>query len=56
MEPNVLVGGKEPCEPGTNDADDIAQHGDKDETAIECEYKTGSTRYPNRELEAVQTS
>ena len=55
MEPNVLVGGEEPCKLGTDDTNDIAQHRDKDETAIECEYQTGATRNPNREFEAVQT-
>lgn len=55
MEPNVLVGGKEPCKLGTDDTNDVAQHRDKDETAIECEYQTGATRNPNREFEAVQT-
>jgi hypothetical protein len=47
VEPNVLIGGEEPSEFGTNDTDDISQHWEQDETSIEREDQAGTSRNPN---------
>lgn len=54
VEPDVLVGGEEPCELGADNTNDVAQHGHEDETAIEGEDETGSTRHPDRPCQAVE--
>jgi hypothetical protein len=55
MEPDVLVGGKEPRKLGSDNTDDVTQHWDEDHTAIKSEYKTCSTGTPYRVREAVQS-
>jgi hypothetical protein len=55
MEPDVFVGGEEPSELWTDDTDDISKHWDEDQTSIESEDKTGTTRGPDGESKSVQT-
>jgi hypothetical protein len=47
MEPDILVGREGPGEFRTNDSDDIAQHGEQDETAVISQNETSSTRRPD---------
>ena len=54
MEPNVFIGGEQPGELGTNDADDIAKHWKENKTSGIGKHETGPTRRPDRELEAIQ--
>ena len=56
VEPDVFVGGEEPGELGTDDTDDVAQHGEQNEAAIEGEDETGATGYPDGVFEGVQAS
>ena len=55
MEPNVFIGGEQPGELGTNDADNIAKHWKEDKTPSIGENETGTTRSPDREREAIQS-
>lgn len=55
MEPDVFVGREEPSELGTEDTDDISKHWDEDQTSIESQDKTGTTRDPDGESKSVQT-
>jgi hypothetical protein len=55
MEPDVFVGGEEPSELGTDDTDDISKHWNEDQTAIEGEGKTCTTRDPDGETKGVET-
>lgn len=54
VEPDVLVCREEPCELGSDDTDDVAEHGDEDEETIKGEDKTSAARSPHGELEPVQ--
>lgn len=54
MEPNILVGREGPSEFWTDNPDDIAKHGNQDETTVESEDQTGPSRCPDRPLEAVE--
>lgn len=54
VEPDVLVGGEKPCDFRTDDLDDIAQHGDENETSVKCEHQTGTAGSPDGVLEPVQ--
>ena len=56
MEPNVFIGGEEPGELGTDDTDDVAQHGQQNEAAVEGKDETSATGCPHRPFEGVQTS
>ena len=56
MEPNVLVGGEEPGNLGTDDADDVAQHGEEDKATIEGKNETSAARRPDRKTESVEAS
>ena len=54
VEPNVLVGGEEPRDAGTDDPDDVPQHGDEDEATVEGENEAGTTRRPDRPCQTVE--
>jgi len=54
VEPDVLVGGEEPCYFGTDDLDDVAEHGNKDETTVKGEDQAGTPRRPHGVLEPIQ--
>jgi hypothetical protein len=54
MEPDVLISWEEPSKLGANEANDVAEHGDEDETAIECQYETGTTGRPHGPGQGVQ--
>lgn len=56
MEPDVLVGREKPSELGPDETNDVTEHGNEDETAIIGKDEAGTARYPDRELEAVQSS
>ena len=42
MEPDILIGREEPGQGRTDEAKDVAQHRDEDQTSIESEDKTGA--------------
>jgi len=54
MEPNVFISRECPSKPGTDDADDVAQHGKEDETSIVCKDEAGSTRDPYRPSQGIE--
>ncbi len=54
MEPDVFIGREQPSELGTDDTDDVAKHRKENETSGIGENKTGPTRRPDREFEAIQ--
>ena len=54
MEPNVFVGGEQPGQLWTDETDDVPQHGDEDEEAIDGEDETSTTGDPDGEPERVQ--
>lgn len=56
VEPDVLVGGEQKGQFGSNNSDDIAQHGYKNHASVEREDKTSSTRRPYRPGEAIECS
>lgn len=56
MEPDVLVRGEQPSELGTDDADDVAEHGEEDKATIVSENETSAARSPDGKLETVQGS
>jgi hypothetical protein len=56
VEPDIFIGGKQPSKFWADNADNIAQHGDEDKTAIEGKHKTSATRCPNGIFQAVETS
>lgn len=56
MEPDVLVGREEPRELGTNDANDIAQHGDQEQSRVERKSETSTTRRPDRPFQTIESS
>jgi hypothetical protein len=55
MEPNVLIRREQPGQLGTDDLEDIPEHGEEDKTAIEREDKPSSAGRPHGELETVQS-
>ena len=55
MEPDILVCGEEPLKLGSDDADDVAQHGDEDHEAVVGENETCAARRPYGPLERVET-
>jgi len=55
MEPDVFVGGEEPSELGTDDTDDVSEHWNEDQTSIEGQDKTCTTRGPDGESKCVET-
>jgi hypothetical protein len=55
MEPDVFIGGEQPSEFGTNDADDVAEHWKENETTVVSENKTSPTRRPDREFETIES-
>ena len=56
VEPDIFIGGKQPSKLGSDNTDNIAQHGDEDQTTIESKYKTSATRCPNGKFQGVETS
>lgn len=56
VEPDILVGGEGPCELGTDNSNDIAQHGNEDKTSIEGKDETSTTGRPDGEFQSVKTS
>jgi hypothetical protein len=54
VEPEVLIGGEEPREPGAKDANDIAEHRDQDKATIKREDEASTPRCPDGKLEGVQ--
>lgn len=56
MEPDVLVGREKPGELGPNEANDVTEHGNENETAIIGEDEACTARYPDREFESVQST
>lgn len=55
MEPNVLVCREEPSHVRANDPDNVPEHGDEDEEAIETQDETSTPRSPHGEFERVET-
>lgn len=55
MEPNVLICGEEPSHVRANDPDNVPEHGDEDEEAIETQDETSTPRSPHGEFERVET-
>ena len=55
MEPDILIGGEEPVQFRTDEANDVAQHGNEDQTSIESEDETSAARGPHRPLETIET-
>ena len=56
MEPDVLVGGEQPGQTGTNDTNDVTKHRYEDQTTVEGEDQTRPSGRPNGPFEAVQSS
>ena len=48
VEPNVFIRGEQPCKPGADDSDDVAQHRDQDKATIQGKNETSATRSPDR--------
>lgn len=55
MEPNVLIGRHEPAQFRTDEANNVAQHREQNQTPVESENETGTTRGPDCPLEGVET-
>lgn len=55
VEPDVLVSGEEPLHSGTDDTEDVAEHGNKDKATIVCENETGATGSPDRVCKTVES-
>lgn len=55
VEPDVFVCGESPCQFGTNNSDDIPEHGEQNEATIIRKYKTSTTRNPDGVFQRVQT-
>lgn len=55
MEPNIFVRGEQPSKLGTNDANDVSQHGDENKATVKGKNKASTTRSPNRVPESVQS-
>ena len=56
VEPNVFIRGEQPCKLGADDAEDVAQHWDKDEAAIKGKSEAGAARNPDGETQGVECS
>ena len=56
VEPDVLIGREEPAQFRADEANNVAQHRDQDQSSVESENKTGATRSPDGPLEGVETS
>jgi hypothetical protein len=56
VEPDIFIGGKQPSKLGSDNTDNIAQHGDEDKTTVEGKHQTSATRCPNRVFQSVETS
>lgn len=56
MEPDVFVGGEEPGELGTDDFDDVPEHGDENHEAVIGQDETSATGAPDGVCEGVETS
>jgi hypothetical protein len=56
MKPNILVRGEEPGQLGSDYTDNVAQHRQKDEAAIQREDESSSSRNPHRPQQAIETS
>jgi hypothetical protein len=56
MEPDVLVGGEQPSQLGAHDADDVAEHWEEDEGAVEGQDEARTTGDPDRKLERVEAA
>jgi hypothetical protein len=55
MEPDVLVGGEEPRELGTNNANDIAQHGNQEQSSVKRKGETSTSRSPDRPFQSIES-
>ena len=56
VEPNVFIHGEQPCKPGADDSNDVAQHWDKDKAAINGKNETSAPRNPDGESQGVECS
>jgi hypothetical protein len=56
MKPDILIGREKPCQLGADDANDVAQHGNEDQTTIEGEDEASTTRGPDRQSEGIEGS
>lgn len=54
MEPDILVSREQPSQTRTDNTDNVAQHRDENQTAVEGEDQTCSSRDPNGPFELVQ--
>jgi hypothetical protein len=54
VEPDVLIGGEEPGEPWSEYANEVPQHWEEDEAAIESEDEPRTSRGPNGILQGVE--
>lgn len=55
MEPDVFIRREQPCQLGTNDADDIAEHGEEEKAAIEGEDQACTTGTPDGPGKTIQS-
>ena len=56
VEPNVFIRRKQPCKPGADDSNDVAQHWDKNKTAIQGKNETSATRSPDGISQGIECS
>lgn len=56
VEPDVLISGEEPSQARPNNADDVAEHREEDQTTIEGQDETSAAGCPNRPFEGVKRS
>lgn len=56
MEPDVLICGEEPCEFRADNTNDIAEHGDQEQSSIKREGETSTTRGPDRPCQSIEGS
>lgn len=54
VEPDIFVRREEPGELGSNDAQNVAQHREQDESTVQCQYQSSPTGDPNGPLESVE--
>ena len=54
VEPDILIRRERPGESRSNDTNDVAQHWNQDETTVEGEDETSTTRAPNGPFQRVQ--
>jgi hypothetical protein len=55
VEPDVFVCGEKPGNLWSNNTDDVSQHRNEDETAVQGQDEAGTTRRPDGPSEGVQT-